>query len=119
MTIIPFSPFGRPIARTWAQALALDDSARLRRYRDCLAFYEGQHYVTPRRGRSNLVANYARTIVDKGVSFLIGRGVGFAVEPRPIPLTPLPKGGERNENHRPSQPPAPPFPEREGGLGGL
>src|SRR5918911_3826950 len=89
MAVIPFSPFGRPVARTRAQALALDDSARLQRYRDYLAFYEGQHYLAPRRGRTNLVVNYARTIVDKGVSFLIGRGVGFAVEgPTPIPPTP-------------------------------
>ncbi|HEY7061898.1 MAG TPA: phage portal protein [Chloroflexota bacterium] len=80
MVTIPFAPFGRPVARTRAQALALDDSARVQRYRDYLAFYEGQHYLAPRRGRTNLVVNYARTIVDKGVSFLIGRGVGFAVE---------------------------------------
>ncbi|HZS00771.1 MAG TPA: phage portal protein [Chloroflexota bacterium] len=92
MSIIPFAPFGRPVARTRAQALALDDSARLQRYRDYLAFYEGQHYLTPRRGRSSLVANYARTIVDKGVSFLIGRGVGFAVE---APSPPAPSQRER------------------------
>src|SRR6478736_6282022 len=101
MTIIPFSPFGRPIARTRAQALALDDSARLRRYRDCLAFYEGQHYVTPRRGHSNLVANYARTIVDKGVSFLIGRGVGFAVD---APSPPALSQRERGLDGLPSPP---------------
>src|SRR5919206_2266852 len=94
MSIIPFSPFGRPVARTRAQALALDDSARLQRYRDYLAFYEGQHYLTPRRGRTNLVVNYARTIVDKGVSFLIGRGIGFAVEPG-TPSPPALSQGER------------------------
>src|SRR5437763_13691018 len=104
MTMIPFSPFGRPTARTRAQALALDDSARLRRYRDSLAFYEGQHYVTPRRGRSNLVVNYARAIVDKGVSFLVGRGIGFAAEappPRPSPPARAGPGGA------PLRPPAP------------
>ena len=85
MVVVPFAPFGRPVARTRAQALALAEATRLRRYRDYLAFYEGRHYPTPRRGRSNLVANYARTIVDKGVSFLLGRGVDFAVEASPSP----------------------------------
>src|SRR5689334_1881775 len=103
MVTIPFSPFGRPVARTRAQALALDDSARVQRYRDYLAFYEGQHYLTPRRGRSNLVVNYARTIVDKGVSFLIGRGVGFAVEDGPLtPPPPSPREGEGGRT--PAQP---------------
>jgi hypothetical protein len=63
------------------QALRQQDGLRLLAYQQHLAFYEGQHYKTPRRGRSNLVANYARTIVDKGVAFLVGRGLGFAVEP--------------------------------------
>src|SRR5829696_7063739 len=109
MTIIPFTSFGRPVARTRAQALALDDSARLRRYRDYLTFYEGQHYVTPRRGHSNLVANYARTIVDKGVSFLIGRGVGFAVEDGP-PLPPAPLSPIRGKGEDAGRPPSPPTP---------
>jgi hypothetical protein len=60
--------------------LALADSARLRRYREYLAFYEGRHYAAPRAGRTTLVVNYARAIVDKGVSFLMGQGIGFAVE---------------------------------------
>jgi hypothetical protein len=80
MGVVPFSRGG---GGTRAQALAAADGARLRRYREYLAFYEGQHYTSPRRGRSNLVINYARTIVDKGVSFLLGRGIGFAVEPAP------------------------------------
>ena len=63
-----------------AAALVLADSARLRRYREYLAFYEGRHYPAPRAGRTNLVVNYARTIVDKGVSFLMGQGIGFVVE---------------------------------------
>jgi len=63
------------------QALRQQDGSRLLAYQQHLAFYEGQHYLTPRRGRSNLVVNYARTIVDKGVAFLVGRGLGFAVEP--------------------------------------
>jgi hypothetical protein len=60
--------------------MALAESARLQRYREYLAFYEGRHYPAPRAGRTNLVVNYARAIVDKGVSFLMGQGIGFAVE---------------------------------------
>jgi hypothetical protein len=55
------------------------DGERLRRYRELLDFYEGRHFVTPRRGRTNLVVNYARAVVDKGVSYLFGRGVHFSV----------------------------------------
>ncbi len=86
MALVSFSPFGRPVARTRAQALQLEDAARLRRYRDYLAFYDGRQYATPRRGRSSLVVNYARAIVDKGVSFLLGRGVGFGVDGAGPPL---------------------------------
>jgi hypothetical protein len=71
-----------PTAAPRPPALALADAARLRRYREYLEFYEGRHFSATRRGRSALVANYARAIVDKGVSFLIGRGIGFAVGER-------------------------------------
>jgi hypothetical protein len=68
-------------ARTGLQRLQVEDTQRLLRYAECLAFYNGQHYRAQRRGRTNLVINYARAIVDKGVSFLLGRGIGMAVEP--------------------------------------
>ncbi len=55
------------------------DGERLRRYRELLDFYEGRHFAAPRRGRTNLVVNYARAVVDKGVSYLFGRGVHLAV----------------------------------------
>ncbi len=111
MTVIPFA---RPTTHTRTQQLALADSARLRRYRDALAFYEGQHYARPRRGRSALVANYARTIVDKGVSFLLGRGVSFAVERRPAgPFQGQHRGDEASVDA------APPFAVREGAPVGL
>ncbi len=71
-----------PAAPPRAGALAVADAPRLRRYRDYLDFYEGRHFPAARRGRTTLVVNYARAIVDKGVSFLIGRGIGFAVEGR-------------------------------------
>ncbi len=55
------------------------DGERLRRYRELLDFYEGHHFAAPRRGRTNLVVNYARAVVDKGVSYLFGRGIHLAV----------------------------------------
>jgi hypothetical protein len=61
------------------------DGERLRRYRELLDFYEGRHFAAPRRGRTNLVVNYARAVVDKGVSYLFGRGVHFSV-PEDAPL---------------------------------
>jgi hypothetical protein len=57
-------------------------SARLRRYRQYQEFYEGRHFERARNSRSNLVLNYARAVVDKGVAYLLGRGVGFSVLPR-------------------------------------
>ncbi|MCC7372180.1 MAG: phage portal protein [Chloroflexi bacterium] len=55
--------------------------ARLRRYRQYQEFYEGRHFERARNGRSNLVLNYARVVVDKGIAYLLGRGVGFSVLP--------------------------------------
>ncbi|MFN8525643.1 MAG: phage portal protein [Chloroflexota bacterium] len=60
----------------------LRDAERLRRYRQLQDFYEGRHFDRPRNGRSNLVLNYARTIVDKGIAYLLGRGLSFDVPPR-------------------------------------
>ena len=54
----------------------------MRRYRQYQEFYEGRHFERARNGRSNLVLNYARAIVDKGIAYLLGRGVGFGVVPR-------------------------------------
>jgi hypothetical protein len=65
-----------------AARLRLLGGARLRRYRQYQEFYEGRHFERARNGRSNLVLNYARAVVDKGVAYLLGRGVGFGVVPR-------------------------------------
>jgi hypothetical protein len=62
--------------------LRIQGGARLRRYRQFQEFYEGRHFERARNGRSNLVLNYARAIVDKGIAYLLGRGVGFGVVPR-------------------------------------
>lgn len=66
---------------TAAASLLLRDSARLLRYTTYQRFYEGQHYDRQRNGRSSLVLNYARTIVDKGVAYLLGRGITWSVQP--------------------------------------
>jgi hypothetical protein len=65
-----------------AARLRIQGGARLRRYRQYQDFYEGRHFERARNGRSNLVLNYARAIVDKGIAYLLGRGIGFGVLPR-------------------------------------
>src|SRR3954471_21477938 len=64
-----------------AARLRLQSSARLRRYRQYQDFYEGRHFERARNGRSNLVLNYARVVADKGIGYLLGRGIGFSVAP--------------------------------------
>lgn len=75
----------RPTAETTAAALRGRDAQRLRRYQEYLDFYNGRHWDGYQEreygGRTRLVLNYARAIVDKGVSYLLGRGVNFAVPP--------------------------------------
>jgi len=66
---------------TVASSLLLRDAARLKRYAEYQGFYEGRHFERQRNGRSSLVLNYARTIVDKGVAYLLGRGITWSVEP--------------------------------------
>jgi hypothetical protein len=61
--------------------LVAANQARLRRYAEYLEFYNGRQWAKPRSGRTNLVLNYARAVVDKGVSYLLGRGINFAVPP--------------------------------------
>jgi len=71
----------RPPVGAEAAPLSIADAERLRWYRTFQEFYEGKHFAQARRGRTSLVLNYARVIVDKGVSYLLGDGVGFAVPP--------------------------------------
>jgi hypothetical protein len=61
------------------ERLRLEGGARLRRYRQYGDFYDGRHFERARNGRSNIVLNYARAVVDKGIAYLLGRGVGYAV----------------------------------------
>jgi hypothetical protein len=49
------------------------DHDRLRRYRDYLSFYEGSQWEgRARRGERRLTFNYARAVVDKVTSYLLG-----------------------------------------------
>jgi hypothetical protein len=57
------------------------DAARLRAYRENLAFYQGQQWPGGTRKRERrLVFNYAKTLIDKTASYLMG-GVSFVVDP--------------------------------------
>lgn len=56
------------------------DAARMRGYRENLAFYQGQQWPgNSRRRERGLVFNYAKTLVDKAASYLMG-GVSFVVD---------------------------------------
>ncbi len=71
-------------AAALADRLRAGSADRLRRYRDYLRFYSGEHWDhlgswSVPAGRTRLTLNYARAVVDKGVSYLLGRGVNFAV----------------------------------------
>ena len=68
-----------------ADALSTGDRERLRHYAEYLDFYNGKQWPKARSGRTNLVVNYARTIVDKSVSYLLGQGINFSVPREPGP----------------------------------
>jgi len=68
-----------PVQSSVLATLRVRDAERLRCYRELLDFYEGKHFPGARRGRTNLVVNYARAVVNKGVSYLFGRGVHVSV----------------------------------------
>jgi hypothetical protein len=70
---------GQSSAAAHANALRAASQERLRRYAGYLDFYNGKQWAKTRPGRTNLVVNYTRTIVDKGISYLLGQGVNFAV----------------------------------------
>ena len=66
---------------TVLEQIARMDSARLRAYRENLAFYRGQQWPGPARRRERrLVFNYARAMVHKTTSYLMS-GLSFVVDP--------------------------------------
>src|SRR3990170_3716367 len=65
---------------TVAEQVARMDSARLRAYRDNLAFYRGQQWPGTRRRRERrLVFNYAKALIDKTASYVMS-GLSFVVD---------------------------------------
>jgi hypothetical protein len=73
-------------AQTVATASIFDevarlDLARLRAYRENLAFYRGQQWPGQQRRRERrLVFNYAKALIDKTASYLMS-GLSFVVDP--------------------------------------
>lgn len=58
------------------------DAARLQRYRAYLDFYQGAQWAERRKpGERRLTINYARTFVQKGASYLMGKPVRFELIP--------------------------------------
>ncbi len=58
------------------------DNGRFGRYREALAFYEGDQWTErSRRGETRLTVNYARTLLRKVASYLFPAPVGFSVPP--------------------------------------
>lgn len=72
------------IAEMVTRQAALDDLARQERMRRAWAAYSGDLpgplKVTPGQPNDNVLVNFARLIVDKGVSFLFGGGVEIRVQ---------------------------------------
>src|SRR5712692_9948491 len=77
MAVLPFQAPSILQGPSPAQRLQSLHSARLSHYHELRQFYDGMHFTSARRGHSNLVANYGRAIVDKGVAFLFSRGIVF------------------------------------------
>src|SRR5215216_5131880 len=60
------------------------DKVRMNRYRELRDFYDGTQWLgKPRRGETRVVANYARALVRKVVSYALPDPVGFEV-PAPV-----------------------------------
>lgn len=75
MAVIPFAAPRILQSQNAAQRLLAEHAARIAHYQELRDFYEGRHAVAARRGRTNLVANYARAIIDKHVAYGFARGV--------------------------------------------
>ena len=60
--------------------LVRHDMDRLKRYKELLDFYYGQHWQGyARRGEKRLTFNYAKVVIDKATSYLMS-GINFAVD---------------------------------------
>lgn len=69
------------VERQLQEIAALDEIARASRFKRAWDAYSGRLTkplkVKPNQADDNVLVNFARVIVDKGVSFLFGRNVGF------------------------------------------
>src|SRR4051812_26676171 len=62
------------------------DRARMNRYRELRDFFDGVQWLGKSRpGETRLVANYARALVRKVVSYTLPDPVGFEVPPPVLP----------------------------------
>jgi len=64
--------------------LSLEDKKRLEKYEAAWRYYRGEHKPQLKTisglSNDNVILNYSRRIVDKGVSFLFGKEVEFQIE---------------------------------------
>ncbi len=71
-----------------------EDRARLARYAEALAFYEGDQWTGRRvRGETRLTFNYARALVRKVASYVFSGPVTFSVTESEV-------GGQKSEEPR-------------------
>jgi hypothetical protein len=68
----------------WQSEIVSEERARLERYEKAWQAYFGEHpdplKVLPGKPNDNVIVNYARTVVDKGVAFLFGREPVFELD---------------------------------------
>ena len=70
------APFYRQQAPVATTVHSPQDAMRLKRYEEHWRFYNGQQWNFVREeGEALVTANYARTIVNKKASWLIGKGM--------------------------------------------
>ena len=73
---------GSQPGRVGLAQLTQEDGVRLAGYRRYLDFYNGSQWEgLPAPNEKRLTFNYARVFVNKAASYLMGKGVSFAVTP--------------------------------------
>src|SRR5438477_5180186 len=66
---------------TYPQTFSSADATRIAGYRALLDFYNGNQWEgLPAPNERRLTFNYARVFVNKAASYLMGKGVTFAVD---------------------------------------
>jgi hypothetical protein len=75
MVVVPFQAPRILQGASASQRLLSEHGARLAHYQELRDFSAGIHFPAAPRCRTNLIANYARAIVDKHVAYTFARGV--------------------------------------------